>query len=161
MARVVKRLPQARLLLVGEGPERAKVEQLASENGLERNVQFLGLRTDIPQLLAAADLFLLTSISEGIPVTLIEAMAAGLPIVSTRVGGVPEIVIEGETGVLAEAGDDAGLAEQVVQMASQPQQRTRMSHAGRQRALAQFSDTQMDNGYLSLYEEMLSAVATR
>src|SRR5439155_18500964 len=98
---VAGRRPDAHLLLVGEGPERAAIEAQVRERRLGDRVRLLGLRKDIPRLLQAADVFLLTSISEGIPLTLIEAMAAGLPVVSTRVGGVGEGVEDGVTGRLA------------------------------------------------------------
>ena len=118
--RLVPRKGNARLVLVGEGPERATIENLVRDRGLEGHVKFLGLRTDVPRLLAAADIALLTSISEGIPLTLIEAMAAGLPVVATRVGGVPEVVVDGETGLLAPAGDDRALAELVFRLVATP-----------------------------------------
>ncbi len=103
-ARVRKQLPGFRLLLVGEGPERPKIEAEIEALGLEDAVLMVGLRTDVRRLLAAADLFLLTSISEGIPVTLIEAMGARLPVVSTAVGGIKEVVIAEETGLLTKVG---------------------------------------------------------
>ena len=84
---------------------------------LESQVRFLGSRADVPRLLHAADIFLLTSISEGIPLTVIEAMAAGLPVVATRVGGVPEIVEEGRTGWLAPSGNDEQLAAAILRLA--------------------------------------------
>ena len=109
--RVRKVLPAFKLLLVGDGPERDKIEREIRARNLADTVQLLGQRSDIRRLLAAADVFLLTSISEGIPVTFIEAMGAGLPIVSTAVGGVEEVVVQGDTGFLAPAGDDVQLAE--------------------------------------------------
>ena len=107
MAKLVQRCPHARLLIVGDGEERTAIESLVSELNLGQQVQLLGTRRDIPQLLAAADIFLLTSVSEGIPLTLIEAMAAGLPCVSTSVGGTAEVVADGKTGFLVRAGDAA------------------------------------------------------
>jgi glycosyltransferase involved in cell wall biosynthesis len=115
----------------------------------------LGLRTDIPRLLSAADLFLLTSVSEGIPLTLIEAMAIGLPIVSTRVGGVQEVIADGKTGLLAPRGDDAALAERLIHLVNNPSLRRQMSEIGRERARALFSDQQMHDRYFRLYSEML------
>jgi L-malate glycosyltransferase len=156
MTRVVHNCPTARLLLVGEGPELSKIQQQVREVGLEKHVLLLGLRTDIARLLAAADMFLLTSISEGIPVTLLEAMAAGLPLVSTRVGGVPEVITDGETGLLAAAGDDAKLAEHVLRLASQNETRLRFGKAGVKRAEDKFSEQEMHAGYLRVYQEMLN-----
>jgi L-malate glycosyltransferase len=156
LARVIRKLPQAKLLLVGEGPEMPKIKDAVAQYGLAERVHFLGLRTDVPRLLAAADVFLLTSISEGIPVTVIEAMAAGLPIVSTRVGGVSEVVLDGNTGLLSESGDDMGLAQHILHLADNPGERCRLGQEGRKRAEQQFSAVQMDRGYAALYEEMLA-----
>jgi L-malate glycosyltransferase len=155
LGHVVRQRPNARLVLVGEGPERAKIEELIRQGRLEANVRLLGLRKDIGRLLHAADVFLLTSISEGIPLTLIEAMAARLPVVATRVGGVGEIVEDGDTGLLAPSGDDAALAAHVLQLGADPEQRLRMGERGRQRARAMFSESRMHANYLRLYEELL------
>src|SRR5260370_36290504 len=108
---VVRVRPQTRLVLVGDGPEQPKIKELVQQRHLEPNVRFLGLRTDVARLLTAADIFLLSSISEGIPLTLIEAMAAGVPIVATSVGGIGEVVVGGVTGLLAPSRADAALAE--------------------------------------------------
>lgn len=155
--RVRESLPDFQLLLVGEGPERPKIEAEIETRGLGETVRLLGLRTDVRRLLAAADLFLLTSISEGIPVTLIEAMAARLPIVSTDVGGVPEVVVPGETGWMAPAGDDVQLAQAVIQSLSDPDRCRAMAIAGWRRAEELFSEQQMHDAYAALYEEMLPA----
>ena len=154
--RIVRRLPDFRLLLVGEGPERPKVEAEIADRGLGRHVKLLGLRTDVRRLLSAADLFLLTSISEGIPVTLIEAMGARLPVVSTAVGGIPEVVEAENTGLLAESGDDAALAEHVVGLLSNPAAARRLGQTGRDRAAAMFSEEQMHAAYVRLYRSMLA-----
>jgi glycosyltransferase involved in cell wall biosynthesis len=153
--RVARQRPHVRLILVGEGPERAKIETLVREKRLGANVRLLGQRTDIGRLLPAADLFLLTSISEGIPLTVIEAMAAGLAVVATRVGGVPEVVEDGRTGLLAPSGDDTALAAAVLQLAEDAMRRRQMGLAGRQRAHALFSEERMHEQYRQLYEEIL------
>jgi glycosyltransferase involved in cell wall biosynthesis len=155
MERVVAHRPDARLVLVGEGPEQGKIEDLIRQKKLENNVLLFGLRKDVARLLPAADLFLLTSVSEGIPLTVIEAMAAQLPVVSTAVGGLAEVVEEGQTGLLAPAGDDAALAEKVLTLAGDTERRTRMGQNGRERARALFSEAKMNAEYLRLYEEML------
>lgn len=152
--RVAAHRPDVRLVLVGEGPERAAVEAEIDRRGLRANVRMLGTRRDLPRLLHAADLFLLTSISEGIPVTLIEAMAASLPIVSTDVGGVPEVVEDGATGLLAPSGDDAQLAGAVLRLADDPGHRRAMGEAGRRRAETRFSQDAMHDRYAATYREM-------
>jgi glycosyltransferase involved in cell wall biosynthesis len=152
---VVRHRPDATLVLVGEGPEEGLIRDEVRERGLESRVLFLGLRGDVARLLLAADLFLLTSISEGIPVTLIEAMGAARPVVATRVGGVGEVVEDGVTGLLAPAGDDEALGRHILHLAADPDGRGRMGQLGRERALALFSEERMHEGYLRLYEEML------
>ena len=155
MERVAGRWSRARLVIVGEGPERGAIEDLVRQRTLGETVRLLGERHDVPRLLAASDIALLTSISEGIPLTLIEAMAAGRPLVSTRVGGVAEIVADGQTGLLGPAGDDAALAEHILHLANDPERRDQMGRSGRQRASDLFSEGRMHDGYRQIYAEMV------
>jgi glycosyltransferase involved in cell wall biosynthesis len=157
LAAVRRSRPDARLVLVGDGPERGPVEGLVAQLGLGAHVIFLGMRADVPRLLAAADLFLLTSVSEGIPLTVIEAMAAGLPVVATAVGGLGEVIEHGRSGFLAPARDADTLAGPVVRLAGNPELRRQVGRAGRERAQAEFSDARMLAGYRALYEEMRRA----
>lgn len=154
--RVAAVVPNARLLLVGEGPERAMIEQEVDQRNVRPFVRLLGLRQDIPRLLVASDLFLLTSISEGIPVTLIEAMGCRLPVVSTSVGGVAEVVEAEATGLLAPAGDDRGLADAVISLSRDPTRRAAMGESGRQRAKRLFSEEQMHAQYEATFQSMLT-----
>jgi glycosyltransferase involved in cell wall biosynthesis len=153
LGRVAGGHPDAYLVLIGEGPERDPIVEEVRRRGLDGRVRLLGLRTDVARLLPAADLALLTSVSEGIPLTLIEAMAAGLPVVATRVGGVGEVVAEGVTGRLAASGDDAALADAILQLAADPALRDRLGRAGRERAAALFSEAPMNATYRRIYEE--------
>lgn len=153
--RVRKVLPSAKLVLVGEGPERPKIEAEIAQRQLQSHVRLLGLRSDVARLLSVANLFLLTSISEGIPLTLIESMAAGVPIVSTDVGGVREVVDDGRTGILAPSGNDQSLADALLYLADNESLRLIMAERGRQRASQQFSERTMLESYRQLYEEML------
>jgi glycosyltransferase involved in cell wall biosynthesis len=155
LGRVIQQRHNVRLVLVGEGPEEVPIRDLVKQLGLERQVQLLGLRTDVARLLAASDVALLTSVSEGIPLFLIEAMAAKRPVVSTSVGGVGEIVEEESTGLLAPAGDDKKLAEHILRLAQDPALRHRFGRLGRARAEALFSESQMHARYLELYDAML------
>lgn len=155
LAQVVQFRPNARLVLVGEGPELAGIQQLVRERGLEPNVRFMGLRRDVPRLLRAADLFLLSSKSEGIPLTVIEAMAAGLPVVSTNVGGVSEIIDHGQTGLLAPAGDADKLATNILELIRKPELHARVASLGQQRASTLFSESRMHDEYSRLFEEMI------
>jgi glycosyltransferase involved in cell wall biosynthesis len=157
LRRAIAQRPNVKLLLVGEGPEQPAIEQQIDKDKLAANVRLLGLRHDVKELLRASDLFLLTSISEGIPLTILEAMAAGLPVVATAVGGVPEIVINGETGLLAPAHNDDGLAAHILCLADDPQLCRQMGHSGQERAREYFSEDHMHHRYLKLYREMLNA----
>ncbi|MHB8973874.1 MAG: glycosyltransferase [Pirellulaceae bacterium] len=154
-ARVAQECPRARLVLVGEGPEREVIEAEVRKLRIEPHVILLGLRQDIARLLRAADVFLLTSISEGIPVTIIEAMAVGLPVVSTAVGGVPEVVVPDETGLLTASGDDVALADALLLLARDRQQRKQLGANGRRRAEHNFSEQKMHAAYEACYKEML------
>jgi len=154
MAQVVQHCPRAHLVLVGEGPERASVEESVRRHGIEARVHLLGLRNDVARLLDAADVFLLSSISEGIPLTIIEAMAAGLPVVATRVGGLAEMVEDGATGLLAPAGDDKALAGAILRLAHDPRLRSEMGQRGRASRSERFSAGKMYEAYHQLYQEM-------
>jgi L-malate glycosyltransferase len=155
MEHVGRRCPHARLILVGDGPERGMIEEMVRQRSLGGTVRLLGQRNDVPRLLAASDISLLTSISEGIPLTLIEAMAAEQPVVSTRVGGVAEIVLDSQTGLLAPSGDEAALADHILRLANDPTQRQQMGRLGRERAVALFSERTMHDHYDRVYREML------
>ena len=155
--RVQAKLPQARLLIVGEGAERAAIEAEIAKRKLAPCVRLAGLRKDVPRLLSGADLLWLTSVSEGIPLTLIEGMAAGLPVVSTDVGGASEVIETNETGLLAPAGNDEQIAEAALRLLDNPEFRERLASAGRRRACERFSENQMVAAYANLYQELIGA----
>jgi glycosyltransferase involved in cell wall biosynthesis len=127
------------------------LERLSQTLGLTKHVRFLGTRNDVPELMRAFDLFVLTSHSEGCPNVILEAMASGLPVVSTNVGGVPELV-NADTGMLVPPRDDTTLAEAILRLLDDPVRRQRMGEAGRRRAVEQFSLAQM----IRAREELLS-----
>lgn len=147
--------PDVRLVLVGEGPDLPRIQDLVRQRRLGAVVRFLGLRGDVPRLWAGADAALLSSASEGIPLTLLEAMAARLPVVATKVGGVSEVVEDGRTGLLAPAGDDEALARQVLRLAEDAPLRRELGEAGRRRAEEHFDEERMLGDYRRLYHEML------
>jgi len=165
-AEAVQRLPDALLLLVGP-PDRLNpsyaesLKALAQELGLEQCVRFLGNRADVPDILRASDVFVLSSDYEGNPLSVLEAMAAGLPVISTAVGGVPELVQDGATGLLVPAGDAHALAEAIVQMGRDPMRRAIMGDAARQTALQRFDVRVMSRAYAALYQQLLHACATK
>jgi glycosyltransferase involved in cell wall biosynthesis len=161
MSRLATQSLDTVLLIVGDGEERQSIQQTIRNLGLTGSVHMLGERSDVSKLLQAADTFLLSSISEGIPLTLIEAMATGLPCVATHVGGVPEVVDDGESGLLAEAGDDHQLAQQLVRLAKQPELRRQMGHAARAKVVSSFDETSMHQTYRHLYRKMVSRASYR
>ena len=120
---VVDRYPAFRLDLVGDGPERGALERLRRDLGLEDHVRLVGYREDVQALLQASDVFVLTSRSEGLALTLLEAMAAGLPVVATDVGGNREVVARGETGLLVAAGSPTAVADALLSLIEDPAQR--------------------------------------
>ncbi|MFZ5585543.1 MAG: glycosyltransferase [Thermodesulfobacteriota bacterium] len=146
--------PAWRLVLVGDGPELENLRRLAAELDLGRRALLLGRRADVERLLAAADLFALSSLSEGVSVALLEAMAAGLPVVATRVGGTPEVVVEGETGLLLEPGLPHELALALQDALEDPRRATAWGAAGRRRVEERFSLRAMAAAYAALYREV-------
>jgi glycosyltransferase involved in cell wall biosynthesis len=129
----------SRLLLAGEGPMRRDMEQLAKELGIEDRVIFLGHREDIPDLMAAADVLLLTSRSEGIPQAISQALGVGLPVVATRVGGVPELIETEVTGLLVPPEDPGAVAAALRRMAADPEAVKGMVERGQRHALSRLS----------------------
>ena len=156
MSRIAAVVPQTLLLIVGDGPERATIEGLIGELGVGRSVRLLGTRCDVPEILQASDVFLLSSKSEGVPLTVIEAMAAKLPVVSTDVGGLSEIVVPGTTGCLAPAGDDAALAAAAIELLQNASQRAAFGEQGYGRACDRFDENRMHREYQALYAELLA-----
>ncbi len=154
-ADVHKAMPEAKLVLVGEGEERAAMQTLADALGLSSVVQFTGPVEDARALIPAADVCMLTSLSEGISVTLLEAMAAARPVVATDVGGNGEVVEHNTTGLLAPRGDAAGLAGHVLSLLQNIEQARVMGLAGRSRLVERFTAEQMHAGYARLYESLM------
>ncbi len=142
-------------LLVGEGPERARLSEIASGLGLASGQVLIGARRDVATLLNAADVYCLSSLSEGLSMALLEAMACGLPVVATRVGGNPEAVADGENGLLVPSGDPAGLAEALGRVLDQPELASAMAQASRSLAEARFSQESMLAGYDRIYRELV------
>lgn len=155
--RVAESRPDARLVLLGDGPLRAELETQARTLGLADHVTFAGQVPDARALLSAGDIALLSSISEGLSVSLLEAMAAGLPVVATDVGGNPELVVNGETGLLTPKGDDAALSDALLSLLGNADRRATMGDAGRKRVVERFSAERMHAAYASHYRAMLDA----
>ncbi|MCI0333230.1 MAG: glycosyltransferase [Planctomycetes bacterium] len=157
--RVVRQLPEARFLVVGDGLRRDALEQRAREMNLTSNVSFLGSRGDVPRLLAAMDVFALTSHVEANPISILEAMSVGRPVVATNVGSIHEAVIEGETGHLVPPGDASQLAERVLSLLNDRPRRTAMGAAARQAVVDRWSIESMVCGYEDLIESIYARKA--
>ena len=139
----------ARVTLVGDGPEREAVEAEAHSLGLD--VELAGSRCDVAELLARADVFVLSSRSEGAPISILEAMAAGLPVVASDVGGVPELVVDGVTGLLVPPGDPAALAAALERLLADAALRRRLGAAGRERAEERFDVRAARDAHVAVY----------
>lgn len=152
--RVRKQVPDARFVIVGEGPERATIERILAERGLDEAVHLLGNRDDVPAVLAALDVLMLTSHNEANPVSILEAMSCGVPVVATDVGSVSDSVREGKTGYLAPAGDEGLLARRVGELLLEPLHASALGAAGRQRVRERASLEVMVGGYERLLADL-------
>jgi glycosyltransferase involved in cell wall biosynthesis len=161
LARLRERGVDALLLLVGDGDDRERLEQRAHDLGLARACLFLGYQEDVAAWYAVCDAVVLTSASEGTPVTIIEALAAARPVVATAVGGVPDVVDEGETGFLVSPGDTEALAERLEALAHDPARRAAMGEAGRERVLSRYAVERLVGDVDALYRELLSSPTRR
>lgn len=157
-ARASKDAPNLRLLLVGgdpfgDGVEKAKAEAKRLELG--ERVVFAGIRRDVPDLLAASDVFVMSSLWEGLGLVFLEAMATGIPVLATRVSAVPEVVVDGETGVLVHAGDAEDLARGFGELANDPNAIQRLADQGRRRVAEVFGLDRMVDETLAIYERVV------
>jgi N-acetyl-alpha-D-glucosaminyl L-malate synthase BshA len=152
---VLKKIP-AHLLLVGDGPERSSCEILTRELKLEDHVRFLGKQLEIVPILSAADLMLMPSQSESFGLSALEAMACEVPVISSSVGGLPELQVHGETGYIAEIGDIDRMSRYAVELLSNETKRTLFGSAGRKRAVEHFDVHTIVNMYEAYYAECLS-----
>lgn len=154
---VLARFPQAHFVFAGDGPQRENIERRISELGLDGKVHLPGLRRDIVNVLQSLDLFVLPTHQEALGTSFVEAGALGLACVGCRVDGVPEIVVDGETGILVPVNDPPQLAAAINELLADPGRRGRMGAAARQRVTTQFSRAAMVNGMLDVYTRLLQA----
>jgi glycosyltransferase involved in cell wall biosynthesis len=153
---VVRDHPEVRLALVGEGPDRGMIEELAGQRGLGSHVLFLEPRGELSRLLIASDVVLLTGLCEGVPPVLIQALAAGRPVVAPRVGGVSEIIEDRVCGLLACPGDYGGLADHILRLGASPELREQFGRQGRKRLETLSSGASTALLYSNLYRTMLA-----
>ena len=151
--KVKKQVPNSELVLIGEGRIRDELRTQAVEAGVGDSIHFLGYRTDVEKLLPAMDVFVMASIAEGMPGALLEAMAAGLPCIATRVGSIGSVLENGELGMLAPAKDEDTLAEAMIQSATQPRQnQSQITKKARQKVRAEFSHEVIIKSIENIYE---------
>jgi glycosyltransferase involved in cell wall biosynthesis len=155
MAGILDAVPRARFLIVGGGRDEEALRRRAQTLGIADAVCFAGYRDDVAPFYGAMDVSVLTSLSEGLSITLLESMAAGLPVVVTRVGGNPEVVVEGETGYLVPPRDVRAFTDRVVELLRDPALRARMGAAGRARVATQFRIDQVAERYTAEYARLL------
>jgi N-acetyl-alpha-D-glucosaminyl L-malate synthase BshA len=148
---------RARLVMCGDGPERGEAEALARQYGLADEVFFAGQVPNIADYLSVADLLLLPSETESFGLSALEAMACEVPVIATRVGGLPEVVREGETGYLVAVGDTEAIAERALEILSDPAHQHEMGARGRAWACAQFNTDRVIPQYVALYERVLQS----
>lgn len=144
-----------RFAVVGQGPLEAELRQAAQSLGVTDTVSFLGLRCDVPRVLAAADLFLFPSLFEGFPNALLEAMSAGLPVVTSAFDGVDELITDGVTGRIFPLGDEAAAHSAVQELLNAPAEASRLGHAARQAAIHRFSMKRMVDDTVLLYQSLM------
>lgn len=147
--------PQIRLVIVGDGPERGAIERFIQHQGLEEQIVLTGFRSDIPVILRDADIFMLTSRYEGISVALLEAMRTGLPVIATAVGGIPETVLNGKTGLLVELDDVAGLVRAMLTLVDSKIQREQMGNQSYDYFTREFSLATLLSRYQELYTKTI------
>ena len=154
-AKICPDFPRAFFVLVGDGPMRSALEARVRELGMEGQFLFTGQRHDVEQIYRAFDIFVLPSLEEGMPMALLEAMAAGLPVVATKVGGVPDIVNDPSVGTLVDPGDANAIATGIRDLLNSRSQREEIGSNGRKRVEESFSAAAMARRYVELYQQVL------
>lgn len=154
-AQTIKKKPKVEFLIVGHGPLREELEDLSNELGLSDKVVFAGGRRDIPQIMFSLDILVLSSLEEGLGNVLLEAMASGKPVVATKVGGVPEIVLDGETGILVPSKNPDALAQAILKLLMNPALAKEMGRAGRRRVKKYFTIDRMVKGTEKVYNNFV------
>jgi glycosyltransferase involved in cell wall biosynthesis len=148
---ILKRFPEAKFKVVGEGPDRTQLEAMVDQMGIGRNVEFAGFCDDMPALYSGLDLLVMPSLDEGLPIALLEAMAAGLAVIASSVGAIPSVVDHGKSGLLVQPGDVLGLEQAMLELLDDASLRTRLAANARQ-SVTRFSSERMARNYLDFYQ---------
>lgn len=156
---VLETLPSAQFLIIGDGPLRQKLENQAKNRNIHHDVIFTGIRKDIPEMLSLMDVFVLPSLSrEGLGIAIIEAMAAEKPVVATDIGGIPEVVNDGETGFLVPPGDPEALAGAIIELLQNPHKAKTMGEKGRARVKKKFTTKKMLSEIENVYQSLTNQI---
>ncbi|WP_422925475.1 glycosyltransferase [Singulisphaera sp. PoT] len=154
--RILKDVPEAHLLLVGDGPMWAELHELADRLEISDRVHFAGYQAEPERFLKAMDVFVLPSRAEGLPLAILEAWAVGLPVIATRVGGIPRLLDEGRDGILIDPNDEQALTSSLLAVLSDPEHARKLGEAGRRRAEADFDTCRMATDYQTHYLQLLT-----
>lgn len=157
MLKVCHFIPSTKLMIVGIGPLEESLRRRVKQLGLSKQVMFMGMRRDIPQLLRAMDIFVLPSLREGFGMALLEAMVMGLAVIATNVGGIPEVVDDGKTGILVPPQDSNALSEAILVLLKDEKKRHRMGMLGKERVLSHFTAQRSVSQLEALYKTLLQA----
>lgn len=160
LPRILAEVPRTRVIFFGQGPQEEPMKALVAERGLTDVVRFAGFRNDLPRIVPCLDLVVHPAATEGLGVALLQAASCGVPIVASGVGGIPEVVRDGVTGLLVQPGDVPGLADAVLALLADPARRAACGRAARQHVLDHFSADAMVEGNLAVYRRVLAARAT-
>ncbi len=152
---IVEKYPHVKFLIIGDGPLRGPLETMAVQLGLSRNVIFAGIRNDMPRVYAMCDLMVNASSIEGLPMAILEAMAARVPMIATRVGAIPKVIHDQKNGISLEPGDAGALARAMAELIEDAQKRERFAEAAYKDVCERFSDGRMAQRYREIYEEVL------
>jgi len=153
--RVAQKVP-SRLIMVGDGPDRSKAEAYCRDHGLRDRVFFLGNVPNLEEIVGSADVFLLPSDAESFGMAALEAMASEVPVIGTRTGGMPEVVVDGESGYLFSVGDIAGMSDCAVEILSDEELRRKLGKRGREVAVERFDERKIVPMYRAFYERVIA-----
>src|SRR5689334_14085358 len=154
-----KTFPGLKILVVGEGPDRDAIEDLIQQYGLQSNVVLAGQQSNMPGVYAAMDIFVLPSLNEGLPMTVLEAMAASKPVIATRVGAIPSVIKDGENGLLVDPKNSEGLRKAIASLLSDPERRRRMGDQAHALVNRSYTSEAMALKYREMYEGVLGKPA--
>jgi glycosyltransferase involved in cell wall biosynthesis len=149
-------MPDVRFLIIGDGGLKKQLMDLSSNLGVSKNVMFLGFRSDIPELLSVMDVLVLASLREGFSNAILEAMAAMKPVVATNVGGNPEVIIDGVTGLIVPPKDPHSMAQAILNLLQNEDLAQQMGEAGRRRVENHFTIDVITQKYIQLYDSLLA-----